>query len=92
MKMNYVVLGTNDMQAGVAFYDALFRDTEIKKLHGEGRMTLWGDADFMFALAEPFDGNSACVENGSMIGFNLGSAEKVELIYPSHFKMRVQSS
>lgn len=81
MKMNYFVLGTNNMQSAVQFYDTLFEGSDINKLHGEGRMTLWGDKDFMFALAEPFDGKEASVGNGTMIGFNLGSSAEVERLY-----------
>jgi hypothetical protein len=41
MKMNYFVFGTNDMPAAVAFYDFIFADCGMTKLHDEGRMTLW---------------------------------------------------
>lgn len=81
MKMNYFVFGTNDMPSAVAFYDVLFAECGMSKLHGEGRMTLWGGDDFMFALAEPFDGNIATAGNGSMVGFNLKSSTLVELLY-----------
>lgn len=79
--MNYFVFGTNNMQAAVKFYDVLFKGGEMTKLHNEGRMTLWGGSDFMFALAEPFDGNKATSGNGTMVGFNVGSAEEVERLY-----------
>jgi len=81
MNMNYFVFGTNDMQRGVSFYDQLFAGQEINKAHDEGRMTLWIGKGFMFALAEPFDGNEACVGNGTMLGINLKSATEVDDIY-----------
>lgn len=81
MKMNYFVLGTNNMQAAVKFYDSLFNSGEMAKIHNEGRMTLWAGADFMFALAEPFDGNKATVGNGTMVGFNVSSDEEVVRLY-----------
>jgi uncharacterized glyoxalase superfamily protein PhnB len=81
MKMNYFVLGTNNMQLAVKFYDELFEGGEMKKLHAEGRMTLWGGNDFMFALAEPFDGKEATVGNGTMVGFNIGSSSEVVRLY-----------
>ena len=81
MKMNYFVFGTNNMEEAIQFYDAFFEDTHIKKIHSEGRMTLWSDQDFMFAVAEPFDGNSATFGNGTMVGFNLGSPSEVERLY-----------
>lgn len=81
MKMNYFVFGTNDMQKSVQFYDALFEGDEINKVHAEGRMTLWAGQDFMFAVAEPFNGEEATFGNGTMIGFNLGSTSEVERLY-----------
>lgn len=53
----------------------------MNKIHAEGRMTLWGGDDFMFALAEPFDGKEATTGNGTMVGFNLGSSSEVERLY-----------
>jgi predicted lactoylglutathione lyase len=81
MKMNYFVFGTNNMAAAVTFYDLIFADCGMTKLNDEGRMTLWGGDEFMFALAEPFDGNTATAGNGNMVGFNLGSSTQVESLY-----------
>lgn len=81
MKMNYFVFGTNHMQAAVAFYDRLFDGSGVSKLHSEGRMTLWGSDEFMFAVAEPFDGKEATVGNGTMLGLNVGSAAEVERLH-----------
>lgn len=81
MRMNYFVFGTNDMPKAVQFYDNLFDDTGMNKIHAEGRMTLWAGEDFMFALAEPFNGEAATAGNGTMVGFNLGSSAEVERLY-----------
>jgi uncharacterized glyoxalase superfamily protein PhnB len=81
MKMNYFVFGTNNMQAAVGFYDAFFEGSEVNKIHAEGRMTVWAGGDFMFGLAEPFDGEAATSGNGTMAGFNLGSADEIERLY-----------
>lgn len=81
MKMNYFVFGTNDMQAAVVFYDALFEGSAFNKVHAEGRMTVWAADDFMFAVAEPVDGNVASNGNGTMLGLNLGSSQEVTRLY-----------
>ena len=81
MKMNYFVLGTNNMTQAVQFYDALFEGGSMKKLNAQGRMTLWAGEDFMFALAEPFDGEKATSGNGTMVGFNLNSSSEVDNLY-----------
>ncbi|MEH6649076.1 MAG: VOC family protein [Motiliproteus sp.] len=81
MKMNYFVFGTNQMPQATAFYDQLFDGSGVNRIHSEGRMTLWAGEDFMFALAEPFDGNEATAGNGTMVGINLGSASEVDRLY-----------
>lgn len=69
------------MIAAIQFYDAFFEGSGISKAYSEGRMTLWTGEDFMFAVAEPFDGEAATNGNGTMVGFNLGSSTEVEKIY-----------
>jgi len=87
MKMNYFVFGTNDMQTSVKFYDLLFANGEMNKIHNEGRMTLWAGNGFMFALAEPFNGDKATVGNGTMVGFNLSSKDEVTRLYNLALKL-----
>ena len=79
--MNYFVVGTNNMQAAIEFYDSLFEETEMNQIVSGGRMTLWQGEDFMFAVAEPFNGEPATAGNGTMVGFNVGSAEEVSKFY-----------
>lgn len=78
MNPNYIVVGTNDKSAAEAFYDALFVDTGIQRIYNEGRMTLWQGDGFLFAIAEPWDGNAATIGNGSMVGFQLDNAAAVD--------------
>ena len=77
MKMNYCVLGTNDMSASIKFYDALFEPAGLKGVSPSGRMTYWLGEAFAFATALPFDENPARHGNGSMVGFCVGTAEEV---------------
>jgi len=44
-------------------------------------MTLWANEDFMFAIAEPFNGEDATSGNGTMLGFNLDSSTEVDRLY-----------
>ena len=81
MQMNYFVFGTNNMDQAVEFYDALFDGCGLNKLHGEGRMTLWGSESFMFAVAEPFDENPASNGNGTMLGFHVDSVDEVDRLH-----------
>ena len=81
IKMNYVVVGTNDIQAAVLFYDSLFAAEGLQKLVASERMTYWLGEDFAFSVAIPFDQAAATHGNGTMVGFNFGSVQKVEAIY-----------
>lgn len=77
MKMNYFVFGTNNMVNAIKFYDDFFENTEIIKIHSQGRMSLWAGEDFLFGIAEPYDGNIATNGNGTMLGLNVNSAKEV---------------
>ena len=81
MKMNYFVFGTNNKEKSVAFYDALFDGCGLSKIHDQGRMTLWGNEELMFAIAEPFDERPASNGNGTMLGFNVDSIEEVNRLH-----------
>ena len=81
MRLDYCVLGTNNMEAAVKFYDALFELTELKKVLTSDRMAFWQCEDFTLAVAKPFDERPATNGNGTMIGLNPGSAEEVKRLH-----------
>lgn len=81
MKMNYFVLGTNNMEASIKFYDSLFEQTELNQVLSTDRMTYWQGEDFAFAIAIPFDQEPATNGNGTMIGFNVESTEEVKRLH-----------
>jgi catechol 2,3-dioxygenase-like lactoylglutathione lyase family enzyme len=81
MKMNYVVVGTNDMTDAVRFYDGLFEGLGLTRMQPTDRMTYWMGDDFAFAAAIPFDGEDATNGNGTMVGFSLGSADAVKRLH-----------
>ena len=81
MKMNYFVVGTNNMEASTKFYDSLFAQEELNKIVANERMTYWLGKDFTFAIAKPFDGKPATNGNGTMVGFGVGSIENVKRMH-----------
>ncbi len=91
MKMNYVVLGTNDMEAAIGFYDALLEGQPVQKMRPSDRMTYWVGADFAFAVALPFDGEPATNGNGTMIGFEFDAPETVKELYEKALKLGATS-
>ena len=81
MKLNYCVLGTNNMESAVKFYDSLFEQTDLKQIFANERMTYWQCDDLTFAIAEPFNQEPATNGNGTMIGLNVGSIDEVKRLY-----------
>ena len=81
MKMNYFTVGTNDMTASKAFYDALFAQSGLQSLSPSDRMTYWIGEDFAFATAIPFDEQPATVGNGTMVGFCVDTADEVKRMH-----------
>ena len=76
MKMNYFVVGTNDMNASIEFYDSLFKQSDVRRVSPTDRMSYWLGEDFAFATAIPFDKKPATNGNGTMVGFCVGSSEE----------------
>lgn len=81
MKMNYFVVGTNDMDAAVAFYDQLFEGSGLTRVAPSESMTYWLDPEFAFAAAKPFDEKPATNGNGTMVGFSVGSPDEVKRLH-----------
>lgn len=77
MKLDYCVLGTNNIDEAIKFYDSLFDQTELSQVLSTDRMAFWQCKDFAFAIAKPFNGEPATNGNGTMIGLNVGSTEEV---------------
>ena len=81
MKMNYFVVGTNDIEAATTFYTSLFAKYDLQCMSPTERMTYWVGDDFAFAVAIPFDTKPASVGNGMMVGFSTGSKEEVSELH-----------
>ena len=81
MKLDYCVLGTNNIEKAIEFYDSLFEQTELNKVLSTERMTFWQCEDFAFAIAKPINGEPASNGNGTMIGLNVGSTEEVKRLH-----------
>jgi catechol 2,3-dioxygenase-like lactoylglutathione lyase family enzyme len=81
--IGYVTLGTNDLQRGAAFYDALLAEIGATRLWDFGRGVAWGVSQDKpsVALMKPFDGQPATVGNGVMVGLVVDSREKVDRVH-----------
>ncbi len=81
MKSGYIVLGTNDFEAAISFYNALFDQSGLHPALTTDRMSYWMGGDLAFAVAKPFDEQPATNGNGTMIGLDVGSVEEVDRLY-----------
>ena len=81
--IGYVTLGTNDLQRGARFYDALLGELGAKRFMEYETFIAWSVAPDKPALSitKPYDGNAATVGNGVMIALIVDSKEKVDRIY-----------
>ncbi|QJE72345.1 VOC family protein [Aerophototrophica crusticola] len=81
--IGYVTLGTNDLERGAPFYDAIAKEL------GTGRMMewpggiAWGEAGGAagVCLMKPYDGKPATIGNGVMVAFEANSTEQVDRLY-----------
>jgi len=80
--IGYVTLGTNNIERGAAFYDALLGELGCKRLMDFGTFILWGKPGApSLALTKPYDGKPATVGNGVMVALAAGSPERVDALY-----------
>ena len=87
MQMNYFVLGTNNLDTAIPFYDGLFEGSEINRVFSNERMTFWQGAGFTFALASPFNQAPATNGNGTMVGFKVETIERVQKLHQKVIEM-----
>jgi catechol 2,3-dioxygenase-like lactoylglutathione lyase family enzyme len=79
----YSTVGSNQLEAAKAFYDALFGLTDIKPLfeHPSGGRVYGKDGAPNFAVLGPFDRKPATVGNGSMFAFSFDTRAEVDAFH-----------
>jgi catechol 2,3-dioxygenase-like lactoylglutathione lyase family enzyme len=75
---SHVMLGSNDVAASRAFYDATLATLGVRpgREDERGRIFYVGKGG-IFMLTKPIDGAAACHGNGSTIGFGADSTDAV---------------
>lgn len=79
-----VTLGTNDLEKGVRFYDAIFAMLGVARLEAPEGWAGWGkgyDEGIALWLCPTFDGQPASAGNGTMFTFAATSAAQVRDFY-----------
>lgn len=81
--IGYVTLGTNDIERGAKFYDALLAEIGASRFMEMETFIAWAVSPQAPALSisKPADGNPATVGNGVMIALGVENTEQVDKIY-----------
>ena len=81
--IGYVTLGTNDLQRGARFYDALAKDLGVGRMMEFDTFIAWGAPGGAagIGLTQPFNGEAATVGNGVMVALSATSKEQVSKLY-----------
>ena len=78
-KVSYYTVGSNKLEEAKVFYDALLGSIGMTPMfeHPSGGRLYRGKGTGLFGVLGPYDGNPACVGNGSMGGFSFDTVEEV---------------
>ena len=81
--ISYVTIGTNDLEAGAKFYDAVLSVFGASRAFETGNFISWKTAAGgpMVSLNKPYDGNAATVGNGTMVALSAETPELVDAIH-----------
>ncbi|MBL4826454.1 MAG: VOC family protein [Spongiibacteraceae bacterium] len=81
--IGYVTLGTQDLQRGAKFYDALLAEIGAKRFMEEDTFIAWAitPGEPSLAISKPFDGNAATVGNGVMVALVVETPKQVDALY-----------
>jgi catechol 2,3-dioxygenase-like lactoylglutathione lyase family enzyme len=81
--IGYVTLGTNDLERGAVFYDAIAKEMGVGRLGGDDRFIAWGipGGAAGIGIAKPFDGKPANVGNGVMAALEAKDRAQVDRIH-----------
>lgn len=81
--IGYVTLGTNDLERGARFYDAIAAELGTSRMMEWPGAIAWGTPGGAagLGLTKPFDGQAASVGNGVMVALEAKSREQVDRLY-----------
>ena len=81
--IGYVTLGTNDLERGAAFYDALLAELGATRFMELDTFIAWatGPGQPSVAITKPFDGEPATVGNGVMVALAAKDQEQVKQLH-----------
>lgn len=82
LMINYITIGTNDLDRARDFFDALFGEYCVPRVHDEERFSFYSDGQSPGVMVtRPYDGSPATVGNGSMVALQADVNDKVDAVY-----------
>ncbi len=80
--VGYMTMGTNDIERGAAFYDAIAQELGAGRAWEIPTFIVWSArGGSAIALTKPFDGAAATVGNGAMVAFECKDRAQVDRVY-----------
>lgn len=81
----YTMLGTNDLDRAVRFYDPIMALLAQPRVGGDDRLVTWGSYDDYdkpgFSIGLPVNGQPATFGNGTMLAFRAETTDLVDRLY-----------
>ncbi|WP_419909452.1 VOC family protein [Hoeflea sp.] len=81
--IGYIMLGTNDLDRSIDYYDALLGEMGATRRTTTQRYAAWsfGEGRTVLSVTLPVDRKEAGPGNGSMVALGVRSPEKVDALY-----------
>jgi len=81
--ISYFMMGTNNFDMAVKFYDALMSEMGAQKVYATDKNAGWGwgIGTPMFIVTKPYNQEPATHGNGTMISFDAESPEQVDKLH-----------
>ncbi len=83
--IGYTMVGTNDLERSMRFYDPIFAEMGLDQCWRDGQCASWGRQDDeafpRFFTGYPFNGEAANVGNGSMTAFLVNEPRLIDRLY-----------
>ena len=93
--IGYVMVGTNDLNRSIKFYDELFKVIGLKRTDTDdvcaGYITIGGSGSIEFYITKPFNKEKATVGNCAQVSFLVGSRNIVDKFHEVGLKLGARS-
>ena len=93
--IGYVMVGTNDLDRSIKFYDELFKVIGLKRTDTDdvcaGYISVGGSGSIEFYITKPFNKEIATFGNGAQVSFIVNNRNIVDKFHELGLKLGAQS-